>query len=127
MKFIKKAVGVFLTAVFTVSAFFTAIAYFNETPLFLPREILAGLFVALLIIILFFGKAKFGLFLGTGLIFLSLISLVFVFTSDKTEIFGKLAVGAAAAAFVLFLIYAIFRPADKGDKKIDKTAIEDIY
>ena len=105
MKFIKKAVGVFLTAVFTVSAFFTAIAYFNETPLFLPKEI----------------------FLGTGLIFLSLISLVFVFTSEKTEIFGKLAVGAAAAAFVLFLIYAIFRPADKGDKKIDKTAIEDIY
>ena len=129
MKFIKKAVGVFLTAVFTVSAFFTAIAYFNETPLFLPREILAGLFVAsaMLIIILFFGKAKFGMFLGTGLIFLSLISLVFVFTSDKTEIFGKLAVGAAAAAFVLFLIYAIFRPADKGDKKIDKTAFEDIY
>ena len=129
MKFIKKAVGVFLTAVFTVSAFFTAIAFICETPLFLPKEIFAGLCIAsvLLIIILFFGKANFGLFLGTGLIFLSLMSLVFVFTSGKTEIFGKLAVGAAAAAFVFFLIYAIFRPADKGDKKVDKTAFEDIY
>ena len=129
MKFIKKAVGVFLTAVFAVSAFFTTIAYFDEMPVFLPKEIFAGLCTvsALLIIILFFGKAKFGLFLGTGLIFLSLSSLIFVFTSDKTELFGKLSIGAAAAAFVFFIIYAIFRPADKGDKKVDKTAFEDIY
>ena len=129
MKFIKKAVGVFLTTVFTVSAFFTAIAFFCKTPLFLPKEIFAGLCIAsaLLLIILFFGKAKFGLFLGTGLIFLSLLSLVFVFTAGQTAVFGKLSVGASAAAFVFFLIYAIFRPADKGDKKVDKTAFEDIY
>ena len=129
MKFIKKAVGVFLSAVFTVSAFFTAIAFICETPLFLPKEIFAGLCIAsaLLLIILFFGKAKFGLFLGTGLIFLSLLSLVFVFTADQTAVFGKLSVGSAAAAFVFFFIYAIFRPADKGDKKVDKTAFEDIY
>lgn len=129
MKFIKKAVGVFITAVFTVSAFFTAIAYFDEMPFFLPKEIFAGLCIvsALLLIILFFGKAKFGLFLGTGLAFLSLMSLVFVFTADKTAVFGKLSVGASAAAFVFFFIYAIFRPANKGDKKVDKTAFEDIY
>lgn len=129
MKFIAKAVGFFLTAVFTVSSFFTAIAFLCEKPVFLPKEILLGLCVAsaLLTVILFFKKAKFGLFIGTGLIFLSLASLIFVFTAEETAAFGSVSIGSAAAAFVFFMIYAIFRPADKGDKEIDKTAFEDIY
>lgn len=132
MKFIKKAVGLPLTAVFAVSAFFSVAGSLPDAKS--PFSVPVGIFSAsaLIILILFFRKAEFCLFFGTGAVFLSLFSLaVFYikpdFVAEDVSPFGRLAIFSAAAAFVFFLIYAIFMPSKKGDKKIDKTAFEDIH
>ena len=132
MKFIKKAVGLPLTAVFAVSAFLSVACSLPDanTPFFVPVGVFSA--SALIILILFFRRAEFCLFFGTGTLFLSLFSLaVFYikpdFVAEDVSPFGSLAIFSAAAAFLFFLIYAIFRPVNKGDKEIDKTAFEDIY